>query len=312
MSNDLRILISAQLNVGKSIGDINTAIRGLEKKISKLNLGINIDQNALKTLHNFNLQMQNLQKSALETQKVIDEAIMPDGTKVKRTYYDGINKEFSEVATNAKKTASSMQGVSNNTNQATNSTKQLNHEISKKFRLNRESVMESQKGLGILKQEYGDHKNIHRIQVERNQQGKILATRLTTNHQKAREITAQEKQQTAELQRQLNLEQRKMQVKAQEMIRQYPSVDRNRIQNILAESNAMTAQGNTLQTVRRRYAELNMQMREVEAQTKRVTANTNTLSGAFQNAMVKFPIWMAASTAFVKGLYIGNDISKLS
>jgi hypothetical protein len=32
MANDLKILITGSLNIGKSIGEINSAISGLEKK----------------------------------------------------------------------------------------------------------------------------------------------------------------------------------------------------------------------------------------------------------------------------------------
>ena len=288
--SDLRILISGMLDTEKSTVDINKQLTRMEHRLRKLNLKVNIDPNALKTLHNFNSQMQNLQASAINTKKVIEEAVMPDGTKVKRTFYDGMNREFSEVVEKAKQTSNSMDKVNSSTKKTTNSTKELNQEMTKKLKLNRESVVETNKGLGNLKQEYSDTKSIHNVQVERNKQGKIITARYSTNHQKAKQVTEQEKLQTAELKRQLDLEQRKIRVQSQEMIRQYPSIDRTRVGNILAESEAMKVQGNTIKSVKNKYSEFGMKLKEVETQTKKVTANTNTMAGAFQNAMVNFAV----------------------
>lgn len=103
--NDLKILITGNLNVGKSIGEINTAINGIEKKIKSLKVNIEINDKVLSSLNNFTKQMSKISTAALNTGKVIEEAINPDGSKIKRTYYDGLKGEFKELATEAKKTA---------------------------------------------------------------------------------------------------------------------------------------------------------------------------------------------------------------
>jgi TP901 family phage tail tape measure protein len=105
MANDLKILVTASLNTGKSIGEINTAIGGIEKKIKGLKLNIEVNDKVLGTLNKFNEQMKKISSAALNTGKVIEEAINPDGSRIKRTYYDGLKGEFSEISKAAKKTA---------------------------------------------------------------------------------------------------------------------------------------------------------------------------------------------------------------
>jgi hypothetical protein len=113
MANEnLSILISAKLNIGKSIGDINDDIKLLQKSIKKLNLKVDIDQKVLKSLNDFSKQMRRLSDEALNAGKVIEQALMPDGTKVTRTHFDGLDKSFKEIVDDSKKLKSSMEQTS--------------------------------------------------------------------------------------------------------------------------------------------------------------------------------------------------------
>lgn len=103
MADDLKILISAGLNTGKSIGEINTSIKGIEKRINKLKLNIEINDKVFQTLNNFSKQMQQIGNVAKNTGKIIEESIMPDGSRIKRTYFNGLKSEFSQVTTEAKR-----------------------------------------------------------------------------------------------------------------------------------------------------------------------------------------------------------------
>lgn len=105
MADNLKILITGQLNTGATIGEINTALRGIEKKINALKLNVEINDKVLSTLNKFSDQMKKISTAALNTGKVIEEAINPDGSKIRRTYFDGIKGEFSEIAIAAKKSA---------------------------------------------------------------------------------------------------------------------------------------------------------------------------------------------------------------
>ncbi|MGV6936023.1 phage tail tape measure protein [Paenibacillus sp. CMM36] len=76
---DMRILISAGLNVGKSIGDVNASIKALSKhpSLQKLDLKINVDQSFVKSIQGFidatkklNVAMEQQNRVVKETQDV--------------------------------------------------------------------------------------------------------------------------------------------------------------------------------------------------------------------------------------------------
>lgn len=73
MNNDIKILIGATLNVGTTIGDINTAIKGIEKKINKLKLKVEIDDKVTKTLNDFSKAMENQKKINQDLNRVLRE-----------------------------------------------------------------------------------------------------------------------------------------------------------------------------------------------------------------------------------------------
>jgi TP901 family phage tail tape measure protein len=123
--NNLKILLTASLNTGKSIEQINTAIKGIEKKVNALKLNIEINDKVLKTLNDFNKQMKEISQTAKNTGKVIESALLPDGTKVTRTYFDGLKNEFSQVAEESKKVKSSMEQSTYSTNQQIKSVRDL-------------------------------------------------------------------------------------------------------------------------------------------------------------------------------------------
>jgi hypothetical protein len=71
--NDLRLKIIGTLNVGATIGEINTALKGIEKKINKLKLNVELDDKIVKTLTDFSKAMENHRVVAKDLNKVIRE-----------------------------------------------------------------------------------------------------------------------------------------------------------------------------------------------------------------------------------------------
>jgi hypothetical protein len=59
--NDLKILITGTLNTGATIGQINATLKGIEKKINKLSLKVDIGQDALKAINTFSNNVNKLQ-----------------------------------------------------------------------------------------------------------------------------------------------------------------------------------------------------------------------------------------------------------
>jgi uncharacterized coiled-coil DUF342 family protein len=135
MNNNLKISIVGTLNTGKSLGEINAAISGLEKKVKSLKLKVEINDNILSTLNNFNKQMSKMAEIAKNTGKVIEESINPDGSKTKRTYFNGMKGEFSDVTKAAKESANqqiqSLEQVSKELDKVTKQVERYNAENKK-------------------------------------------------------------------------------------------------------------------------------------------------------------------------------------
>lgn len=72
--NNLRISIVAQLDSNLSLTQINTAIKGLEKKVNALNLKIKMDSNILSTLNNFTKQMEKVSTASLKANQIIQQS----------------------------------------------------------------------------------------------------------------------------------------------------------------------------------------------------------------------------------------------
>jgi TP901 family phage tail tape measure protein len=87
--DDLKILISAELNTGKSIGDINTAIKGIQQKVNKLRLNVEVNDKVMKTLNEFSKSMEKVQAVSQDLNKAYkeEETVLKklDGTIEKTT-----------------------------------------------------------------------------------------------------------------------------------------------------------------------------------------------------------------------------------
>lgn len=66
MANNLKILITGQLDSNSSLAKINAGIKELEKKVSALKLKVDIDPKVISTLNNFANQLQRISNVALK------------------------------------------------------------------------------------------------------------------------------------------------------------------------------------------------------------------------------------------------------
>ncbi|MED3912736.1 phage tail tape measure protein [Peribacillus simplex] len=73
MNDELKILVTANLNVDKSTQEINSAISKIESKIQNLKLNIQVDEKVSKTLSDFSKAMENQKKISQDLNKVIKE-----------------------------------------------------------------------------------------------------------------------------------------------------------------------------------------------------------------------------------------------
>lgn len=77
MSDQLKILISAELNQGLALRDINTAIKALgkSKNLQKLNLKINVDESFVKSINKFIESTNKLNVVMASQNKIVQETI---------------------------------------------------------------------------------------------------------------------------------------------------------------------------------------------------------------------------------------------
>lgn len=115
MNDDLKILITGTLNAGKSIGEINTAIKGIEKKLDKVKLNIKLDDNLSKTLNDFTKATEKL----LSSNSALGKSFREEETVIKNIdgTVDKVNRKFMRTGEIIEKTTK----IVDKNKQATNS-----------------------------------------------------------------------------------------------------------------------------------------------------------------------------------------------
>ncbi|WP_080845546.1 phage tail tape measure protein [Cytobacillus gottheilii] len=73
MNDQLKIRIVGTLNIGSTIGEINTAIKGIEKKVNKLKINVQMDERISKSLSDLSKAMENHKKIAQDLNRVVKE-----------------------------------------------------------------------------------------------------------------------------------------------------------------------------------------------------------------------------------------------
>lgn len=114
--DDLKISIIGTLDEELTVAEINKKIGIIESKINNVNIQVD-DKKLTSTLNNFTKQMEQLTVASRNAGKVIAETMLPDGTKVKTTYFDSMTKGFQQVIDDAK----TLQGVTDKNNEKLNS-----------------------------------------------------------------------------------------------------------------------------------------------------------------------------------------------
>lgn len=189
MSKDLQILISGLLDTDATAATINKQLIRLERKINQLNLNIGIDMKAIAQLKEMSAQLNGLSRDAQNTKKVIEEAIMPDGTRVKRTHFDGLNSEFSQIREEAKKTKKEMEQVEGQTfDSPRKSLDEFTDSLSKNAKISKEVTSENAKGQKTFQDTYKSLQDATTATVKYNEENEVLNTTLTKNHEQEQRI----------------------------------------------------------------------------------------------------------------------------
>lgn len=315
LSEELQIKVVGSL-------DANATQQKIQQQLNKIKdtaIELKIDNKALSIIKEFNDGFKQLEKVAKNSGKVIEEAIMPDGTKVKRTFFDGLDKEFAETTIKAKNMGKTMTDSFGN---AKTTVDQLREGFSKLIRESERFNASRQKISGTI-QAQNDLGN-KKIKVSTDNDGSVKGYTVTQDHKKeldlieqmarAREQSAIRKladdRKLAESQaKAINLNRELLQQEKEklELFKKNFAIDANK----LLKTHAKTVDGEGLRKLMTDVEKLNVSMpnvtkhiqdaklgmKQFRAEASEAARSSITLGEALETAMIKFPIWMAASTA---------------
>jgi hypothetical protein len=350
MAENVKLLITGQLNVGSTIGEINTQLKGIQKKIEKLTIDIKIDDKVSKTLSDFAKAMEHNKKIVEELNRVVREEKVvikeADGVireKIKQHLKSGevIEKEVERI--NKKNKATQKQKEA---------TGQLIDELDKLGRKQKEITRQDGKGnVTGTSQKYKD--NFTDVTYNANKNGQLTSTRTVENldqqrkaveglnqqllklketgeisektltrmgnsinasksvaeiekirtHLNQLEDVAKTKQNNQELQKQLELYKRSAEIQVTALKNNNHKIlsddQKISLQNYLNSVKALNTATPQLQHTMRQLA---LDFREVSASAQTASHGQMSMLDMFKTAMVKFPVWMAATTAFYGSL----------
>ncbi|MGZ9868110.1 phage tail tape measure protein [Priestia endophytica] len=171
MSQDIRILVKAEIHK-QSKAIINQQLKDIQKQIQSLNIKVNVDKSTLKTLESFTHQFKKIEAQAEKTKKVVQEALLPDGTKVKTTHFDGMHKGFQQTIDEAKKFKNVIDQTAKANNQSLESqrrkTEQLTKAIEEQQKIQSKSVTNKPNGNTSTSARYGDKYNNSTVSNTKN------------------------------------------------------------------------------------------------------------------------------------------------
>lgn len=296
--NDLRIKIVGTLNTGATIGEINTALKGIEKKINKLKLKVEVDQ--LKDITKAFSNIQNQTSKQGKGVKVVDESNLKTSKEI-FTNVEAAVENFKKLG---------QVKISKIFDPATQELKSFNLEIQKADGLIEKLKFQTTKSQGVNgvdgfiltnkqeldKRSLETQKALSKTLQERQKEERKLAEEQAKAINKNIELTQKEKQKSAEktkdLEHQLQLLRQQAQLNAQNLQRTHGGfVDNNAIKSYLSSVNSLTT---TTPNLNKEMQNLNMQFRQISTNAKSAAGAAQHAGMSFKEmlstAMTKFPI----------------------
>jgi TP901 family phage tail tape measure protein len=342
MNNNLKILITSSLNVGRSIGEINSAIAGLEKKINKLKLKIEVPENFNTHIQSFIKATEKLKSVADEQNKVISETqdiynkldgtvtqvsqkVLKSGEIIQKTktIHDDNKKSMQDETLAADKLAKAVDRLNNS---------ELDSITVLKNKAN------ATKGYRVVSSE-GSTVTTRKLESDGQT---LIGSSTTTNFKKDREDEQKLLEQMyagrIKSEERVRNESRKWNEEQQRAIQKNMDMDRAATEKKLRDLETYRAKyiasitdlerryGNKVNTgalsslktelgnmdignpdFDKRLREIPNQIKQIGAEAKIASAHTLTMGEALKTALTRFPIWMVAATAFYAPLRALNS-----
>ncbi|MBX0320208.1 phage tail tape measure protein [Shouchella clausii] len=314
-----KLLITAGINEGASIGDINKSIKQMQSQVDKfkVKLDFNFDKAVIKQMESLTKQFDKIQRQAIESGKVIETAMFPDGTRVTRNFSNGVQSDFYDIVKQADNVKKSMSDLHNIGQNITKTTEKLNSQLDNTYQLTNRVESKNKSNQKVVTETY--ESSIHGLKqiLKYNAEGEMISQRTVQNVDKSnkmreREVQMRQKvsqqleknkiteqQKTKELQHQIELYKRQAQINVQNLNRTHgPQVDKTAIDGYLRQVSALSA---STPNVSQKMKELEVGFREISTSAKDATASLGKNMSAvdsLREAMIKFPIWMLSATLF--------------
>lgn len=332
-NNNLKLLITGSLNIGKSIQEINTQIKALEKKINKLNLSVKIDEKTANVLNSFTKAMEHQKNTAkglnnvLKEEQVITKNL--DGTvdKVTRQYMKSgeiIEKTAKQIDKKKQVTQQETQAINEQTQAIQRQGEVLKRKYDQDAKGNRKLTSETYRS-GFTDTTYntttGNAKVTQNVDQERratealveskrklkqqlsqlNTEGKVSAENLAKLNRAI--DNSKNIQQTQRLEQSLqNLNRVRENEHRIAMAQQQAQLNVQRLRTThggFVNNGAIDQYLNSVNQLTPRTVNLNRQLQNTSMQWNQLAQNTRTAAGATQQAGMSFSeMFQTASTKF--------------
>lgn len=313
-NNNLRIKITAQLDEKASTKEIQRQLDEISKKL-KLNVGI--DQKQLKEVSKVIKDLQSQASKNTKGVKVVNDNDVKSSKQIFTTVEAAVEnfRKMGQVK------------INKIFDPATQELKGFNLEVQKANGLIEKLKFESAKLKGVhgingymltgkretdnraIEAEKALSRTIQNRAKEEKKAAEEQAKAINRNiEQKQKEIKNQEEL-NKKIQQEIELYQRSKQIQRDNLQRRYGDrIDSTALNNQMARVNSIDPRAITsMQQLRTLQRDIDLGWQQIGSSVRSSSSHVLSFGEAFQTAMVKFPIWMMASTAFFQSLNFFRD-----
>lgn len=301
--DDLRIVILGQLDVKSTTEEINTQLKSVAKNIHNLDLKVNIDSSTIREM--------STQIKKLQNQLNVNKEIKLFNADDARIWYSTIQEAVNEY----KKIG--QVNISQNIDPATKKIRNFTLEVQKasgeidriKFQpvniadgtiaYQEEARKVIDNTAKLQQQTLAEEQKIRREIVKQQELEEDQREKVLQAEQKVRQAidksVEDEKRKTQELQRQIELYKQQALINAQNLKSRYKDkVDGSDLNSYLNSVDQLDVKNSN---VKNSMEDLSLGFKQIEANARQAASAGLGFSDMLGQAMVKFPIWLAASSA---------------
>lgn len=328
MDNNLRIRLSATLNSGKAIKDINDAIKGLQNhpSLRKIDLKLNIDKNFTQSINQFISAANKLKKVSDEQNKVVSETINVykelDGSIRKVTTTHKANGEvITKTRIEHSKNSEEMRKESQTARTLASDMANLAEQQKRSLQVSRDAQgnmtsaalsVDLGKSNSVTNKYDGDGNFVGSTELEAYEKQRKLIDQAhiqALKENKARQVAhnaEMEKVYLKDLENYRRVEREK--AKVEDLMRRFGSDSsvKEQLSGVMSDLNrqsdqfkkTLTEGWNIKDSDLQSFVNMDTQLKNITASAKTARSNSMSLTEQLGEAFKKFPIWMIATTAF--------------